>query len=84
MGADSWCCMPKSCEDGDIVLMYSSKKATGVKSGIFASCEIANKDELKDGECRRYGIFSGSGERPIYVDLKLLDKFQQTNFIPIN
>lgn len=74
---DSWFCMPKSCESGDHVLMYASKKAAGVKSGVFAVYQIANKDESKDGECRRYGIFSGSGERPIYVDLKLLEKFQQ-------
>ncbi len=59
-GTDSWFCMPKSCEIGDYVLMYASK----------------GKDESKDGDCRRYGIFSGSGERPIYVDLKLLEKFQ--------
>lgn len=75
-GTDSWFCMPKSCEIGDYVLMYASKKAAGVKSGMFAVYQISGKDESKDGDCRRYGIFSGSGERPIYVDLKLLEKFQ--------
>jgi predicted RNA-binding protein with PUA-like domain len=77
-GTDSWFCMPKSCEIGDYVLMYASKKAAGVKGGMIAVYQVVNKDESKDGDCRRYGIFSGSGERPIYVDLKLLDKFQIT------
>jgi predicted RNA-binding protein with PUA-like domain len=71
----NWFCMPKSCDIGDQVLMYASKKAAGAKSGVFGAYEIRTKDEAKDGECRRYGIFSGSGERPIYIDLKLIKKF---------
>jgi predicted RNA-binding protein with PUA-like domain len=73
--SDTWFCMPKSCEIGDLVLMYASQKAAGVRSGIFSVYQICNKDEAKDAECRRYGIFSGTGERPVYVDLKLFNKF---------
>ena len=76
--SDSWFCMPSTSEIGDYVLMYASKKSAGVKGGVFAVYQIFNKDESKDGDCRRFGIFSGSGDRPIYVDLKLLDKFQKT------
>ncbi len=74
-GVDLWFCMPKSCEIGDKVLMYVSKKAAGVKSGMFGVHQIVDKDESKDGVCRSYGIFSGSGERPIYVNLKERAKF---------
>ena len=74
-GIDLWFCMPKSCEIGDKVLLYVSKKAAGVKSGMFGVHQIVDKDESKDGVCRSYGIFSGSGERPIYVNLKELAKF---------
>jgi hypothetical protein len=55
--------------------MYASQKAAGVRSGIFSVYQICDKDESKDAECRRYGIFSGTGERPVYVDLKLFNKF---------
>jgi hypothetical protein len=55
--------------------MYASKKAAGIRSGIFADYEIINKDESKDGGCYRYGIFSGTGERPAYVELKIKEKF---------
>lgn len=77
-GVDLWFCMPKSCEIGDKVLLYISKKAAGVKSGMFGVHQIVDKDESKDGICRSYGIFSGSGERPIYVNLKELAKFPTT------
>ena len=72
---DSWFCMPKSCEIEDRVLMYASNKAAGVKSGIFGVYKVTTKDETKDGDCRRYGIFSGSGERTIYIGLDLIKKF---------
>jgi len=72
---DSWFCLPSSCEIGDFVMMYASKKAAGIRSGIFAAYEIKNKDESKDGGCYRYGIFSGTGERPAYVKLKIIEKF---------
>lgn len=74
---DSWFCMPKSCEIEDLVLMYASNKAAGVKSGIFGVYKVRSKDETKDESCRRYGIFSGSGERPIYIDLELIQKFSK-------
>jgi predicted RNA-binding protein with PUA-like domain len=64
-----WFCLPQSCEAGDKVIMYASKKAAGVNSGIFAIFEIAKKDECNDGKCRNYGLMSGTGERPVYVDL---------------
>ena len=73
--SNTWFCMPKSCEVGDYVLMYVSTRAAGVKSGIFSVHEVCNKDESKNTECRRYGIFSGTGERLVYVDLKLTNKF---------
>lgn len=74
---DTWFCMPKSCDVGDYVLMYASIKAAGVKAGMFSVYQVFNKDESKDADCRRYGIFSGTGERPIYVDLKLVNRFPQ-------
>lgn len=67
-----WFCLPQSCDVGDKVIMYASKKAAGVKSGVFAIFEIANKDECKDNQCRNYGLMSGTGERPIYVGLSEL------------
>ena len=75
--SNTWFCMPNSSEVGDFVLMYASKKAAGVKGGIFSVYQICNKDESKDTECRRYGIFSGSGERPGYVEMKLVNKFHK-------
>ena len=74
---DSWFCMPKSCEVEDRVLMYASIKAAGVKNGVFGVYKVQAKDETKDGDCRRYGIFSGSGERPVYIDLALIKKFSK-------
>jgi predicted RNA-binding protein with PUA-like domain len=70
--ASHWFCLPQSCEAGDKVIMYASKKAAGVHNGIFAIFEITNKDECKDGKCRNYGLMSGNGERPVYVDLREL------------
>jgi predicted RNA-binding protein with PUA-like domain len=76
---DSWFCMSKSCEVGDYVLMYASKKVAGIKkSGVFGFYQVSNKDEAKDGDCRVYGIFSGTGERPVYVALKLIGKLKMT------
>ena len=76
---DGWFCMPKSCEVGDYVLMYASIKVAGTKkSGVFGFYQVSNKDESKDGDCRVYGIFSGTGERPVYVALKLIEKLKLT------
>jgi hypothetical protein len=75
---DSWFCMPKSCEVEDRVLMYASTKAAGVKSGVFGVYKVHAKDEGKDGDCRRYGIFSGSGERPVYIGLQLIQRFTKS------
>ena len=74
---DSWFCMPKSCEIEDRVLMYASNKAAGIKSGVFGVYKVSAKDEAKDEGCRRYGIFSGSGERPVYIDLVLIQRFSK-------
>jgi predicted RNA-binding protein with PUA-like domain len=67
-----WFCLPQSSVVGDKILMYAAKSAAGVNGGIFAIFEIINKDESKDGQCRNYGIMSGTGERPVYVDLALI------------
>lgn len=74
--SDSWFCMPKSCEVGDCMVMYASIKVAKKKAGVFGFYEVLKKDETKDGDCRTYGIFSGTGERPIYVELKLIDKLE--------
>lgn len=75
---DGWFCMPKSCEVGDYVAMYASLKVGRAKGGgVFAFYEVSSKDEAKDGNCRTYGIFSGTGERPVYVALKLIKKLEK-------
>jgi predicted RNA-binding protein with PUA-like domain len=71
----TWFCMPKSCDIGDYVLMYASKNAVGVKSGIFSVFQILSKDDSKDAECYKLGNFSGTAERLIYVNLSLVKKF---------
>lgn len=73
-----WFCLPQSCEVGDKVAMYSSRQASGVKSGVFGFFNIATKDEAQNEHCKNYGIFSGSGERPIYVTLNLTDYLSQS------
>jgi predicted RNA-binding protein with PUA-like domain len=76
---DGWFCMPKSCEVGDCVAMYASLKVGGSKGGgVFGFYEVSSKDESKDGDCRTYGIFSGTGERPVYVALKLTKKLSRS------
>lgn len=75
---DTWFCMPKSCESGDFVAMYASKKVAGVRSGMFGIYQVQNKDACKDVNCRTYGIFSGNGERPVYVFFKLVKKFEKS------
>lgn len=76
---DGWFCMPKSCEVGDCVAMYASLRVGGSKGGgIFGFYEVSSKDESKDGDCRTYGIFSGTGERPVYVALKLVQKLEKS------
>ena len=80
---DGWFCMPKSCEVGDLVVMYASLKvAKAKKGGVFGFYEVSNKDESKDNDCRVYGIFSGTGERPVYVALKLIEKLKTTISFP--
>lgn len=73
---DYWFCMPKTCEIGDQIVMYSSKKAAGAKSGIFGYFWVVDKDRQKDRLCSQYGSLSGTGEKLIHVELqkiKLLD-----------
>lgn len=67
---ENWFCMPSKCEVGDSVLMYASKSAAGVKSGIFGQFTIDSRDPCKDDLCKNYGAHSGTGERPSYFLLK--------------
>lgn len=73
---EHWFCMPRSCSRGDKVLMYASKSAAGVMGGIFGLFEIKDIDDSKYSSCKNYGIFSGTGERPVYVELQELRKFK--------
>lgn len=73
---DTWFCMPKSCEPGDKIAMYATKKVAKV-NGIFALYDVSEKNSEKDCDCRNYGIFSGTGERPGYVGLKLISKLEK-------
>lgn len=76
--------MPKSCEVGDYVVMYASLKVAGTKKGgVFGFYEVSEKDETRDGDCRVYGIFSGTGERPVYIGLKLMEKLNTPISFPI-
>lgn len=74
---EAWFCMPKSAEVGDLMVMYASKKAVGKKHGLFAVYEVVGKDSSKDRVCSSYGIFSGTGERPVYTLLKCVKAFSK-------
>ena len=69
-GTEYWFCMPKACEIGDQIIMYSSKKAAGITSGIFGFFDVIYKDEKKNTQCSQYGHLSGTGEKLVYVELK--------------
>ena len=71
-GVEYWFCMPKTCEIGDQIAMYSARTAAGVKSGIFGYFEVVDKDEQKIAQCNQYGYLSGTGERLVYVDIKMI------------
>ena len=66
-----WFCLPKSCEIDDFVVMYVSQKISTLNCGVIGTFKISSKNECKDNECRSYGLMSGTGERPIYVELTL-------------
>ena len=76
VAGDFWFCFPQECTEGDYVAMYASQRMAKEDAGIFGIYEIASKDEAKNGQCRTYGAHSGSGEKPIYVDMRLLKKFE--------
>jgi len=69
-GSEYWFCMPKSCEIGDQIVMYSSKKAAGINSGIFGYFWVIEKDAQKNAQCSQYGHLSGTGEKLVHVELK--------------
>jgi hypothetical protein len=69
-GPEYWFCMPKACEIGDQIIMYSSRKAAGINSGIFGFYEVIEKDEQKNSLCSQYGYLSGTGEKLVYIYLK--------------
>jgi hypothetical protein len=79
---DYWFCMPKSCEIGDQIVMYSSKKAAGFNSGIFGYFWVIDKDGLKDVHCNQYGYLSGTGEKLVHVELKKIKLLN--NSVPFN
>ena len=68
--SDHWFCMPKACEIGDLIVMYSSKKAAGSKSGIFGYFWVVDKDGQKDAFCSQYGYLSGTGEKLVHIELQ--------------
>ncbi len=67
-----WFCMPPSADEGDIVVMYVSRKGSEPKAGVFAFYKIKLKDESKVDQCRQYGSLSGAGERLSYVEFELI------------
>jgi predicted RNA-binding protein with PUA-like domain len=67
-----WFCMPPSADEGDIVVMYVSRKGSEPRAGVFAFYKIKLKDESKVDQCRQYGSLSGAGERLSYVEFELI------------
>ncbi len=70
-----WFCLPVAAIPGDMVLLYATKLARGVKSGIFAAYEVEKKDPERDRYCRKYGRFHHSSQRLSFTELKLIFKF---------
>ena len=68
-GIGGYFCLPETCEVGDLVGLYVTRRAYK-NPGFFGVFCVEKKDPTKNAECKTYGTVTRKSDCTDYIELK--------------